>query len=72
MTPSQPRRSVTAMGPWPWCLHPNAALNEVLTEVVDLQLTPVADVNRRGVTRVDARSVLQRVIDPHPVARISI
>ena len=30
------------------------------------------DVKRRGVTRADASIVLQRVIDPHPVARISV
>jgi hypothetical protein len=30
------------------------------------------DVERRSVTRADAGGVLQRVLDPHPVARISI
>ena len=30
------------------------------------------DVERRILTRADASSVLQRVIDPHPVARISV
>src|SRR6266487_1797853 len=30
------------------------------------------DVERRSVTRTDASSVLQRVIDPHPVAKISV
>ena len=30
------------------------------------------DVERRSVTRADASSVLQRVIDPHPVAKISV
>ena len=30
------------------------------------------DVERRSVTRADASGVLQRVVDPHPVAKISV
>src|SRR6266566_9577860 len=30
------------------------------------------DVERRSVTRADASSVLQRVVDPHPVTKISV
>jgi hypothetical protein len=41
----------------------------------DARLRPVPghlDVERRSVTRADASTPLQRVIDPHPVARIAV